>query len=100
MSLAIDSGIPRHKPENPYNYDNLQLAKRKKALLDMKKDYPLLPEGWLEMVYDFNENTPQEEVEDIIKNDKWGYAGKFSENNGGIVKCGEILDAPTDPSNN
>ena len=99
MSLAIEEAIPRHTPSNPYNYTNTQLAQRKKALLDMRKDYPTIPEGWLEMAYDFNENTPQEEVEEIINTDKWSKPGQFSNVAGGSIVCGEILDAP-DPSNN
>ena len=66
MSLAIDEAIPRHQPDNPYNYSNLEIAQRKKALLDMKKDYPNLPDAWLEMAYDFHEHTPKEEIEETI----------------------------------
>ena len=99
MSLSIDEAIPRHQPENSYKYSNLQLANRKKALIDMKKDYPKLPDSWLEMVYDYHENTPKEEVEDIINSHKWENNGMFSKNNGGTFVCGEILD-PCDPSNN
>lgn len=71
--------IPRHVPENPYNYTNLQLAERKKALRDLERDYPNLPFGWLEMVYDFEKNTPKEQVEKIINEGLWEVAGKFSE---------------------
>jgi hypothetical protein len=99
MSLAIDETIPRHIPENAYNYSNLQLAQRKKALLDMKKDYPHIPEAWLEMAYDFHENTPKEEIEEIINSDKWSKPGQFSNNQGGTLVCGEVLD-PSDPSGN
>ena len=99
MSLAIDEALPRHQPENLMNYSNLDMAKRKKALLDMKKDYPSLPEGWLEMVYDFNEHTPATEIEEIINSDKYSTPGKFSNVTGGTLTCGEILDM-IDPSNN
>ena len=99
MSVSIDEAIPRHEPENPYKYSNVQFAARKKALIDMKRDYPSLPESWLEMVYDYHENTPKEEVEDIINYRKWENNGMFSKNNGGTLVCGEILD-PCDPSNN
>ena len=99
MSLAIDEAIPRHVEANPLNYTKLQLAARKKALLDMRKDYPTLPEGWLEMAYDFHENTPKEEIEDIINSGKWDAPGKFSKCSGGTLTCGEILD-PAVPSCN
>ena len=78
MDFSGTLEIPRHKMANHYNYTPLQLAERKKALFDMKKDYPDLPDGWLEMVYDFNEQTPKEEVEQIINEGKWETAGKFS----------------------
>ena len=99
MSLAIDEAIPRHQPDNPYNYSNLQIAQRKKALLDMKKDYPNIPDGWLEMAYDYHENTPKEEIEEIINTDKWSKPGQFSKTKGGTLVCAEILD-PCDPSGN
>ena len=99
MSLAIDEAIPRHQPDNPLNYSDLQMAHRKKALLDMKKDYPNLPDGWLEMAYDYHENTPKEEVEEIINSGKWSVPGMFSNNEAGTLVCGEILDN-NDPSGN
>ena len=30
--------IPRHEPANPYNYTNVELAERNKALRDMEKE--------------------------------------------------------------
>ncbi len=71
--------IPRHVPENPYNYTKVQLAERKKALRDLARDYPNLPFGWLSMVYDWEKNTPPEEVEKIINEGLWESPGKFSE---------------------
>ncbi len=90
--MDISGEIPRYQEENPYNYTALQLAKRKKAMLDMKKDYPNLPEAWLEMVYDYHENTDVEEVERIISEGEWESVGKFSNDMGGVLKCGVIED--------
>ncbi len=75
----LKSEIPRHVPENHYNYTNVELAERKKALRDMERDYPHLPFGWLELVYDFEKNTPPEQVEKIINEGLWESPGKFSE---------------------
>ena len=58
--------IPRHEPANPYNYTNVELAQRKKALRDMEKDYPNLPFGWLEMVYDWHAHQNPDVVKQII----------------------------------
>ena len=71
--------IPRHTPDNPYKYTNLQLAQRTKALRDMARDYPNLPYGWLEMCYDFVENTHSDEVKEIINSKKWEGPGMFTE---------------------
>ena len=68
-----------HVPENPYNYTKCQLAERKKALRDLERDYPNLPFGWLEMMYDFEKNTPKEEVEQINNEGLWESPGIFSE---------------------
>ena len=70
--------IPRHKPENPYGYTNVELAQRKKALHDMQEMYPAFPYQWLEMVYDFDKHTDPEEVKRIINTGEWEIPGNFS----------------------
>ena len=70
--------IPRHTPSNPYNYSGAQLAERKKCLKDLEEVYPNLPFAWLEMVYDFEKNTPREEIQKIIDNKSWEKPGKFT----------------------
>ena len=70
--------IPRHQPENPYGYTNLQLAERKKALKDMEKDYPHLPFGWLEMVYDYVYNEEPEKIKQIINEGKFETPGNYT----------------------
>ena len=80
ISLNTDIGIPRHVPENPFNYTKVQLAEKKKALMDLQRDYPNLPFAWLEMAYDFEKNTPKEEVEKIINEGLWEVPGRFSSN--------------------
>ena len=64
--LSVAADIPRHQEANPYNYTDLEKAQRKKALIDMKKDYDNIPDKWLEMVYDWWKHTPETEVEQII----------------------------------
>ena len=82
--MKLETELKRHKPENPYKYTNVELAERKKALRDMERDYPNLPYQWLEMVYDFNKNTPEDEVKKIINEGKWEGPGHFS--NKGEIK--------------
>ena len=71
MSETNKSEMKRYEPENPYNYTNEELAERKKALKDLEKDYPHLPFGWLEMVYDRHKSTDPEEVTKIINEKTW-----------------------------
>lgn len=73
--------IKRYEPENPYNYTKVQLAERKKALKDIEKDYPNLPYAWIEMIYDWEYNTPKEEVERIINSGEFEVPSKFTPEN-------------------
>ena len=73
--------IPRHVPSNPYNYTNVQLAERKKALKELAEIYPSLPFAWIEMAYDFEKNTPYEDIQSIINEKKWETPGKFTPGN-------------------
>lgn len=81
--------IPRHEPKNPFNYTSLELAERKKAIRDATKDYPNIPEGWIEWMYDLIKNTSEEEIKDIINNKKWENEPKERDPAGTIV-CGTI----------
>ena len=95
--VSIDDVIPRHVEENPYNYTPLEKAERKKAITDMGKDYPTLPHGWLEMVYDFWKKTPTTDVNEIINDGKWDTPGKFSNSAGGVIHAMEVLDPDEEP---
>lgn len=75
-SYIVDA-IPRHKCENRFNYTNIQLAERRKVLKDLEKLYPHLPYGWIEMMYDFEKNTPKEEIDEIINTGKWETESKY-----------------------
>jgi NADH:ubiquinone oxidoreductase subunit len=81
--------IPRHEQKNPFNYTSLELAERKKAIRDAVKDYPNVPEGWVEWMYDLIKNTSEEEIKDIINNKKWEDKPKERDPAGTIV-CGTI----------
>ena len=60
-------GIPRHKPENHFNYTDDQLAEKKLALEKLKIIYPTVPEYYAELVYDLCVNTEPEKIEEIKK---------------------------------
>ena len=92
--MSSISELPRHKPNNPYNYSKLDLAKRKKALIDIERDFPNVPKMWAEWLYDVMTNKPQEEVEEIINSGKWETpSDKYGIAPGGLIKCAEVLEA-------
>lgn len=86
--------IPRHEPSNPYNYNGAQLAERKKTLKDLAEVYPHLPFAWLEMVYDFEKNTPREEIQKIINSKKWEKPGKFTPGKNGMFDAEGTREYP------
>ena len=92
-SYEIDT-IPRHEPENPFKYTRKQLAERKRVLKDIRRDYPTVPVAWAEMIYDFCQNTPEEEIENIIESGLWDEPGKHSNPPGGLLKTIEITSEP------
>jgi len=59
------SGIPKHKPENPFNYSEDDLADKALALEKMKIIYPTVPVYYAELVYDLCKNTDQTKIEEI-----------------------------------
>ena len=59
------SGIPRHKPENFFNYTEDDLAEKALAVEKMKIIYPTVPTYYAEMVYDLCKNTDQAKIEEI-----------------------------------
>ena len=75
---TIDEEFDRYQPSNPLNYTKLELAKKKKMMNDIKRDYPNLPDAWVEMVLDFEKVTPPEEMERIINEGTFEVPGKFS----------------------
>ena len=83
----------RYKAKNEFNYNEMDLAKRAKAIKDLEKDYPSVPALWLEWLYDVVENKPKEEVEKIINDKLWLPVLNKDRVNGGYLKSGEIVDA-------
>jgi hypothetical protein len=59
------SGIPKHKPENFFKYDEDQLAEKALALEKMKTIYKDVPLYYAELVYDLCKNTDQAKIEEI-----------------------------------
>ena len=68
---SIEEALPRYQPENPYKYTNVELAKRRKALKDIQKDYPTVNAAWTQWLYDVIESMPEEEVKQIMNKNLW-----------------------------
>ena len=87
------SGLPRHKPENHFNYNEDDLAEKALALEKMKTIYPTVPLYYAEMVYDLCKNNAQAKIDEIKKKIestpfKYDYSNLQEELN-------KVKDAPT-----
>jgi len=58
-------GIPRHKHENPFNYNDDELAEKALALEKMKTIYKDVPTYYAELVYDLCKNNDQNVIDKI-----------------------------------
>ena len=64
--LPIDvKDIPRAKPENPYNYNEDQLAEKALAMEKLRIIYPTVDPYYAALCYDMVLNTKPEELEAI-----------------------------------
>ena len=64
--LVVEDVLPRYKESNPRNYDTLTLARKRTELKAMIGHYKDMSPAWLEMCWDFVENTPKERIQEII----------------------------------
>ena len=93
VNVTIDDEFERYKDKNHYNYTDFELSVKKKAIRDAAKDYPHVPEAWIEMLYDVVEKGySKDEIEDIIKNKTWEGKPKERVMGGQIVGSVEVLD--------
>ena len=61
------SGIPRHQPDNPYNYTEDQKADKALAMAKLAIIYPTEDPYYASMCYDLCVNTNKEELDEIKK---------------------------------
>jgi hypothetical protein len=92
---SIDE-IPRHKPSNPQNFTEEQIARRTREVKAAFIDYPNVPQSVIEMAWNVIEGTPKEEMEDIIKTNRWANAPKKERPQGGSYKC-MTIEEPEEP---
>jgi len=90
--------IPRHKPNNPFNYSEFEKSKRAKAIRDAEKDYPSVPPLWIEWLYDVIQNKDAEEVKRIIENNEWDKEPEHKYQQGGVLQSMVVESPPSSPS--
>ena len=94
----METDLPKYQAPNPYNYTNVDLAKRKRDIKAMIRDFPTVSPMWVEWIYDVIENTPKDEVEAIINEGKWEVPSKlFSKAQGGVLHSVEVLNEDGTP---
>jgi len=67
---AIDitgTGLSRKEPDNPYLYNDDQIAEKRLALKTMKELWGDVPELYASWAYDLCKNTPEEELKNIME---------------------------------
>ena len=89
---SMEVEFERYKEPNPFNYTELELAKRKKALIDAEKDFPNVPPKWIEWMYDVLEQKGEEEVKKIIENKEWEPVINKDRQLSGVLKTVEVVD--------
>jgi hypothetical protein len=88
----METNLPKYIPENPYNYSNLEKAKRKRDIKAMIRDFPTVSPMWVEWIYDVIENMPKEEVDKIVNEGLWEGPSKFSKAQGGLIHTVECFN--------
>ena len=83
----METGLPRHIPNNPYKYTAVEIAKRTVALKAMVRDYPTVPIMWIELLYDTVGRLPNDEIERIIENKEWERPSKYKALGGTYFGC-------------
>jgi len=58
--------VPRYVMPNPRNYTNMELEKKAKQIKVLHKDYPNVPEYWLDMLYDYLITKDDDTLEKMI----------------------------------
>ena len=91
--------LPRHKPANPYNYDELTLAKRQLEINAAKLAFPHIPEHIVAMSWDTVHNIGETEMNDIIQSKRWENAEQRPRPAPGVYNTITIED-PLDPLKN
>jgi hypothetical protein len=61
------TGLSRREAENPFNYNDDDITKKKLALKTMKELWPDVPDLYASWVYDMCINTPEDQLKDIMK---------------------------------
>ena len=84
---TLDDEFDRKKKYiNSCGFDDATLRRRDLEMKKLCKEYPNMPEAWLELAWNYTEFTPKEEQDDIIKNKLWEGKPTNRRQTGGVIK--------------
>lgn len=91
-AVNILDELPRNEGRNPLNLSRIELQKRNKQIQLAIKDYPRVPEMWVEWMYDYIQKEGEDKIKEMIDNGDFDRPDYVKRELGGILKTGEIIN--------
>ena len=93
-TLTVDDVFPRGDDDNPHNFSNVDLARRKVEVKKIHEDFPDVPILWCKWLWEMNELAEEGEMKRIAESGEWEIPGKFTRPPGGNVTEGCAVYTP------
>ena len=95
FTQTIDDEFTRQKKyANDMGFDTETLQRRNNDMKEMQKLYPNMTPAWLEMAWNFCEQTPKEEQDRIIKEKLWEGKPENKRGTGGLLVDAMSIETP------
>tara|TARA_R110000765_G_scaffold339362_1_gene429512 strand:- start:149 stop:487 length:339 start_codon:yes stop_codon:yes gene_type:complete len=92
---TIDDEFTRqNKYPNDMGFDIQTLQRRTNDMKEMEKLYPNMTPAWLEMAWNFCEQTPKEEQDRIIREKLWEGKPENPKDTGGLMSNAMSIETP------
>jgi hypothetical protein len=92
---TIDDEFTRQaKYSNDMGFDTETLQRRNNDMKELQKLYPNMTPAWLEMCWNFCEQTPKEEQDRIIKEKLWEGKPENKRATGGLLIDAMTIETP------
>lgn len=91
-AVNILDELSRNEGRNPLNLSRIELQKRNKQIQLAIKDYPRVPEMWVEWMYDYIQKEGEDKIKEMIDNGDFDRPDYVKRELGGILKTGEIIN--------